>query len=168
MKKKLIKSTALGLMILASMSFNTIEANASWKKDSIGWWYETGYKSWATGWEQINNHWYYFYNDGYMAANSWVDDGYYVNNWGVWTQTAKYKRSDVMNDYIATGESGRKYGQAGDEQNGILWNDKINEPCLNCMFYENDSESGVEIGLNTLNVYNYDGEIIDKVLLNNK
>ncbi|WP_294378344.1 hypothetical protein [uncultured Clostridium sp.] len=35
------------------------------------------------GWRNIDRNWYYFYSDGKMARNTWID-GYYVNNNGAW------------------------------------------------------------------------------------
>ena len=36
-----------------------------------------------TGWLLIDNVWYYFYEDGSMAADTWVD-GYYLDASGAW------------------------------------------------------------------------------------
>lgn len=68
----------------SSPTITTRAANpeGSWKKDSIGWWWEYPDGSHATNtWLQINNYWYYFNNDGYMLVgwryinNEW----YYLN-----------------------------------------------------------------------------------------
>lgn len=68
----------------SSPTITTRAANpeGSWKKDSIGWWWEYPDGSYATNtWLQINNYWYYFNNDGYMLVgwryinNEW----YYLN-----------------------------------------------------------------------------------------
>lgn len=55
----------------SSPTITTRAANpeGSWKKDSIGWWWEYPDGSYATNtWLQINNYWYYFNNDGYMLV----------------------------------------------------------------------------------------------------
>ena len=39
--------------------------------------------SWAYGWKEIDGEWFYFDNEGWMAADTWID-GYYVNASGVW------------------------------------------------------------------------------------
>ena len=60
--------------VFSSRSSPTITTRAanpegSWKKDSIGWWWEYPDGSYATNtWLQINNYWYYFNNDGYMLV----------------------------------------------------------------------------------------------------
>ena len=74
----------------SSPTITTRAANpeGSWKKDSIGWWWEYPDGSHATNtWLQINNYWYYFNNDGYMLVgwryinNEW----YYLNPWhSIW------------------------------------------------------------------------------------
>ena len=45
-----------------------------------------------TGWEKINDKWYYFggEQDGSMNSNVWVGD-YYLDNSGVWSKTKKSK-----------------------------------------------------------------------------
>ena len=37
----------------------------------------------VTGWQLINNRWYYFYNSGAMASNTWIGK-YHVNASGAW------------------------------------------------------------------------------------
>jgi len=82
---------------------------ASWIKDSVGWWYRYADGSYPTnGWLQINNQWYcfdsvgymrtgwvqagdgnYYYCDltnGNMVTNTWTPDGYYVNESGIWVK----------------------------------------------------------------------------------
>ncbi len=46
-----------------------------------------GYRQTVTGWQQIAGKWYYFYDDGRMARDAWVD-GYYVGSDGVWVEGA--------------------------------------------------------------------------------
>lgn len=82
---------------------------ASWIKDSVGWWYRFADGTYPTnGWLQINSKWYcfgstgymltgwikagdgnYYYCDptnGYMLTDTWTPDNYYVNASGVWVQ----------------------------------------------------------------------------------
>ena len=82
---------------------------ASWIKDSVGWWYRYADGSYPTnGWLQINSQWYcfdsvgymrtgwiqagdgnYYYCDltnGNMVTNTWTPDGYYVNESGIWVK----------------------------------------------------------------------------------
>ena len=55
---------------------------AGWVKDSKGWWYRNADGSWpANKWQLINNCWYFFKNDGYMATG-WIkpsDKWYYLH-----------------------------------------------------------------------------------------
>lgn len=39
-----------------------------------------------TDWVFVGGKWYFLYEDGHMAANTWVGN-YYVNASGEWTQT---------------------------------------------------------------------------------
>ena len=81
---------------------------ASWIKDSVGWWYRFADGTYPTnGWLQINNQWYcfdsvgymrtgwiqagnnYYYCDltnGNMLTNTWTPDNYYVDANGIWVQ----------------------------------------------------------------------------------
>ena len=56
----------------------------NWRSDSNGWWFED-ISGWypTSRWLKIDGAWYYFYSDGYMAANTTVD-GYKVNASGAW------------------------------------------------------------------------------------
>ena len=51
----------------------------TWKSDASGFWFEdtTGWFA-AGSWQKIDNHWYYFKANGYMATSQYVD-GYWIN-----------------------------------------------------------------------------------------
>lgn len=155
--KKVLSSLLIVISILVVMP---IQANAEWKHDNRGWYYIEG-KSYAKGWRNIDGKWYYFWLDGEMAADTWVDIGYYVDKNGVWTKTAKYTMNDIMIDYCATGNKGH-YSIGGDYKSYI--GEYIGqEPCL---FVFRDDYKEAYIGLNTLNVYDaYSKKIIDTVKL---
>lgn len=79
----------IGAIKQSSLDFSNIDESkiilngqSLWKHDSTGWWYKEE-NSWATGWRLINGTWYYFYSNGYMAANTTVD-GFYINENGAW------------------------------------------------------------------------------------
>ena len=107
-------SSSVGSAVSTSSSGSTTNApgnsqQASWIKDSVGWWYRYADGSYPTnGWLQINNQWYcfdsvgymrtgwvqagdgnYYYCDltnGNMVTNTWTPDGYYVNESGIWVK----------------------------------------------------------------------------------
>lgn len=79
------------------------ESTGTWKKDSVGWWYDRGdgtypascwekiSREWyyfnsagyrVTGWQQVNNVWYYFDGQGKMLADEWVNETYYMKSNG--------------------------------------------------------------------------------------
>ncbi|MCR5215095.1 MAG: hypothetical protein K6E10_11825, partial [Eubacterium sp.] len=60
----------------------TYEATLSWKSDATGWWVEDSY-GWypANQWAKIDDTWYYFLGNGYMATDQYVD-GYWLGSDG--------------------------------------------------------------------------------------
>lgn len=49
------------------------------------WYYFDRHGAMVTGWQNIGEKWYYFYpENGRMAANTITPDGYFVNSRGEW------------------------------------------------------------------------------------
>ena len=89
MKKKLFTFLVAAAMT-AAMSFTAMAAG--WQQDSTGWWWLNDDGTWpANTWMWLDgNHdtiaeCYYFYDNGYMAANTTTPDGYTVDASGAWT-----------------------------------------------------------------------------------
>lgn len=81
--KKIFRIVSLAMLGTTVMTCTPRLANAAWKQNNTGWWYDYG-NSYAKGWKQINNVWYYFDNYGYMKTG-WVNDNgtwYYLKNSG--------------------------------------------------------------------------------------
>ena len=99
-KKYLRKAIALATVTMSIMAFNPIGASAEWKQDNTGWWYTEG-NSWATGWRQISDKWYYFNSNGYMAHDTTID-GYNIGSDGTWvennTSTSVINKSDTSTE----------------------------------------------------------------------
>lgn len=70
---------------------NTKQMKTGWLKDSNEQWYylntvSDGTKgAMKTGWQKINEDWYFFNSDGSMVSNSTVD-GYYLDQNGTWVK----------------------------------------------------------------------------------
>ena len=113
MKKRVI-SILLGAIAALTLGVSfPKEAHADWKKDNIGWYYQDN-NSHYTGWKLIDNNWYYFYSDGYMATNDKIGD-YFVNSTGAWTNeiTADEARELICNEdgnYLTIEMTPTKYG----------------------------------------------------------
>lgn len=59
----------------------TYSPKGSWKKNSIGWWYEDTSGWFPTArWQKIDGDWYYFNDIGYMAENE------YAGNWSAYSE----------------------------------------------------------------------------------
>ena len=61
------------------------EGVLSWKSDSHGWWVEdsTGWYP-LNQWQKIDGSWYFFYGDGYMAVNCYVDNYWLGSDGACW------------------------------------------------------------------------------------
>ncbi|MCR5213178.1 MAG: hypothetical protein K6E10_02095 [Eubacterium sp.] len=68
---------------------NTYAGILSWKCNSTGWWVEDT-SGWypTSSWQKIDNIWYYFKADGYMASSEYYD-GYWFNSDGSWDPAYK-------------------------------------------------------------------------------
>ena len=101
--KKLLCSVS-AVAVSAFLAVPVMAADAQWKRNDKGWWYEEANGAYPTNqWKLINNKWYYFDNIGYMLENRWVGnyyvgadgamlvststpDGYYVDATGKWVE----------------------------------------------------------------------------------
>ncbi len=89
------------LLFLLTFSMNVLAAG-SWRRDSRGWWYQRGDGGWpATAWQWIDGNGdgygecYFFGIDGYMLENQQTDDGYWVNQDGMWVENGAVQRMYV-------------------------------------------------------------------------
>lgn len=56
-------------------------APTGWIKDVKGWWYRYSDGTYPKSeWKQINNKWYYFNSEGYMASNEYIKSADYDTN----------------------------------------------------------------------------------------
>lgn len=79
------RRTVSAAVVLAGLVITTAFAR-TWLDDG-GWWYlnEDG-SSTKNGWQQIENKWYYFDEDGYMLADTTIPDGYRVGADGAYVR----------------------------------------------------------------------------------
>ena len=132
--KKLLCSVSV-VAVSAFLALPVMAADAQWKRNDKGWWYEEANGAYPTNqWKLINNKWYYFDNIGYMLENRWVGnyyvgadgamlvststpDGYYVDATGKWVEGIRRtvnisKRSGTSSG----GSGGRSSGSAVEVQ----------------------------------------------------
>ena len=125
--KKLLCSVS-AVAVSALLALPVMAADAHWKRNDKGWWYEEANGAYPTNqWKLINNKWYYFDNIGYMLENRWVGnyyvgadgamlvststpDGYYVDATGKWVEGI---RRTVNISKRASGSSGGRSGGSG-------------------------------------------------------
>lgn len=136
------------LLVLCGISvLMPVQANASWKQNSTGWWYTEG-NSWATGWRNVNNvwyyfdsngymktgwqnvngKWYYFYQSGSMACNVTIDGKYYLDSTGAWDNITK--STSVKTDIKEDTKKDLTLDEAKNlvlKEDGIFINDYINK-----------------------------------------
>lgn len=131
--KKLLCSVS-AVAVSALLALPVMAADAQWKRNDKGWWYEEANGAYPTNqWKLINNKWYYFDNIGYMLENRWVGnyyvgadgamlvststpDGYYVDANGKWVEGIRRtvnisKRSGTSSGGGRSGGSGRSSGR---------------------------------------------------------
>lgn len=131
--KKLLCSVSV-VAVSAFLALPVMAADAQWKRNDKGWWYEEANGAYPTNqWKLINNKWYYFDNIGYMLENRWVGnyyvgadgamlvststpDGYYVDATGKWVEGI---RKTVNISKKSSGSSGgRSSGSGGGRSSG--------------------------------------------------
>lgn len=131
--KKLLCSVSV-VAVSSLLVLPVMAADAQWKRNDKGWWYEEANGAYPTNqWKLINNKWYYFDNIGYMLENRWVGnyyvgadgamlvststpDGYYVDATGKWVEGI---RKTVNISKKSSGSSGgRSSGSGGGRSSG--------------------------------------------------
>ena len=135
--KKLLCSVSV-VAVSAFLALPVMAADAQWKRNDKGWWYEEANGAYPTNqWKLINNKWYYFDNIGYMLENRWVGnyyvgadgamlvststpDGYYVDATGKWVEGIRKTANISKRSGTSSGGSGgRSRGSSGGRSSGI-------------------------------------------------
>ena len=132
--KKLLCSVS-AVAVSALLALPVMAADAQWKRNDKGWWYEEANGAYPTNqWKLINNKWYYFDNIGYMLENRWVGnyyvgadgamlvststpDGYYVDATGKWVEGIRRTVNISKRSGTSSG-GGRSSGSGGGRGSG--------------------------------------------------
>ncbi len=132
--KKLLCSVS-AVAVSAFLALPVMAADAQWKRNDKGWWYEEANGAYPTNqWKLINNKWYYFDNIGYMLENRWVGnyyvgadgamlvststpDGYYVDATGKWVEGIK-RTVNISKRSSGSSGGGRSSGSGGGRSSG--------------------------------------------------
>ena len=132
--KKLLCSVS-AVAVSALLALPVMAADAQWKRNDKGWWYEEANGAYPTNqWKLINNKWYYFDNIGYMLENRWVGnyyvgadgamlvststpDGYYVDATGKWVEGIRRTVNISKRSGTSSG-GGRSGGSGGGRSSG--------------------------------------------------
>ena len=132
--KKLLCSVS-AVAVSALLALPVMAADAQWKRNDKGWWYEEANGAYPTNqWKLINNKWYYFDNIGYMLENRWVGnyyvgadgamlvststpDGYYVDATGKWVEGIK-RTVNISKRSSGSSGGGRSSGSGGGRSSG--------------------------------------------------
>ena len=88
MKKRATLLITICITLLLSMT--AFAKTGNWIQAADGrWWFQCSDGSYPhSGWEVIDNVYYYFDSNGWMLADTITPDGYYVNASGAWVQGA--------------------------------------------------------------------------------
>lgn len=132
--KKLLCSVS-AVAVSAFLALPVMAADAQWKRNDKGWWYEEANGAYPTNqWKLINNKWYYFDNIGYMLENRWVGnyyvgadgamlvststpDGYYVDATGKWVEGIR-RTVNISKRSSGSSGGGRSSGSGGGRSSG--------------------------------------------------
>lgn len=97
-KTNLKKIILIGLLTTSILVAFPVGASAEWRQNTRGWWYSQG-NSYATGWNNIDGKWYYFYDhgsmNGYMAFDTFIN-GYKLGLDGAWIQNSTTTTNSIM------------------------------------------------------------------------
>ncbi|OOM16034.1 DUF4163 domain-containing protein [Clostridium saccharobutylicum] len=149
LKRKIMK---FAIPIIAggilTCTLSPIKANAEWIQSEQRWWYSEG-DSWAVGWREIDNKWYYFDEDGYMKTG-WLFDGsnwYYLKSsgdmiTGQLTLSGKEYHFDSSGRWLENSYSSSKGDYEISEETYTKGNTKIVYPKINNL---NDSKKSDSI-----------------------
>jgi Leucine-rich repeat (LRR) protein len=96
-----IRLIASSLAVASILALTSTRVSAEWREDNKGVRYSEN-NSLVTGWKDIGGKWYYFYDTGYMAHDTYID-GYYVDSSGVWTRNSSGK---IDNSSSTTNQDG--------------------------------------------------------------
>ena len=138
--KKLLCSVS-AVAVSAFLALPVMAADAQWKRNDKGWWYEEANGAYPTNqWKLINNKWYYFDNIGYMLENRWVGnyyvgadgamlvststpDGYYVDANGKWVEGIK-RTVNISKRSSGSSGGGRSSGSGGSSGSSTVTTNK--------------------------------------------
>ncbi len=102
MKKNYLKCTAATIVITGLMSMTSFAAG--WQQNENGWWYATNadHTNWySNAWQWIDGNGdgiaecYYFDANGYLLVNTAAPDGYTVDGNGAWVQNGVVQTKSV-------------------------------------------------------------------------
>ena len=91
-----------GYWLNADGSYDAKYSGGKWNQNNQGWWWadKSGWYPKAQ-WVRIDGKYYYFYDSGYLAVDTWVGD-YYVDKNGAWdTSAAKDKYTGKYHEKVA-------------------------------------------------------------------
>lgn len=72
---------------ITAKGYQNTTTNIGWQKNDKGYWYNYGNGVYpADEWKEIDGKSYYFGYDGYMWADGWTPDGYFVDASGAWVR----------------------------------------------------------------------------------
>ena len=84
---KFFIATVFAMVLVLGSAISAFAATGTWEQDSTGWWFSFSTGGYAKKqWLEINKKYYYFNEDGYMAAGEYRD-GYWLEGSGARSAT---------------------------------------------------------------------------------
>ena len=97
------KKALCGIASVLSIVMGITAYAGIWKQNSVGRWYEHDDGSYCqNGWDNIDNAYYYFDENGYLLTNTTTPDGYKVDADGKWIEnsTSNVSQSGIRSEIL--------------------------------------------------------------------
>ncbi|MDO4961536.1 MAG: hypothetical protein Q4E57_06760 [Eubacteriales bacterium] len=157
MKKKFMAASLFGMLI--ALMFSLTAFAYGWERDGRGWRYNDGGGYYASNWVWIDGNGdnvaecYYFYDNCYMAENTYVGN-YYVNQEGKWTVNG------VVQTKLVSGTTNSGY-------NDNLWITGVNTRQVNVEIFNDTGTDIIYAYLSGSNRSDWGSDILGSGILYN-
>lgn len=124
MNKRFFKIICISAVLSLFLGFSSYAAG--WNQDGNGWWWKNDDGNWpASSWQWLDGNQdgvaecYYFNANGYLLTNQVTSDGYYVNADGAWVENGVVKTQTVSTSAVNNGTAAVSGQTTGNVESSI-------------------------------------------------